>query len=91
MRVEGAAVNEAPKYTREKKSLLCTAAAAVEEPQYMRDSFSPLCTAVASVGIDASQFEPFYTVPEYWLLRNHIQNGRKKLLTGTSISWISSI
>ena len=36
---------EAPQYTREKKSLPCTAAAAVDKPQYMRDSFSPSCTA----------------------------------------------
>ena len=45
------------------KSLSCTAAAAVDEPQYMRDSFSPSCTAAAAVGIEAPQFESFFTVP----------------------------
>ena len=51
----------------------CTAAAAVDKPQYTRDSFFYLvycgasCTAAAAVGIDAPQFESFYTVPYFFL------------------------
>ena len=40
---------EAPQYTREEKSLSCTAAAAVDKPHYTRDSFSPSCTVAPPV------------------------------------------
>ena len=45
---------------------------AVHEPQYMRDKkylvyCGASCTAAAAVGIDAPQFESFYTVPYFFL------------------------
>ena len=51
------AVHEAPQYTR--KRLLCTAAAAVHNLVY---SGTLMCSG-ATVGVDALQYKPFYTVP----------------------------